>query len=133
MAESGIRDRTWVAALGQPEVRRCWRFRDPDGSQESVTVVFRYGRREHALTVLIDHELGGGVKDCWVSEDPAGVLAESTAATADEGIEIEFLPTEQSGEILRSALARPECPGEPDEIEDVALGRALLQARAQLL
>jgi hypothetical protein len=33
-AESGIRDRTWVATLGQPEVRRCWRFRDPDGAQD---------------------------------------------------------------------------------------------------
>jgi len=132
-AAGGLHDRAWVPALGRPEVGRSWRFRDPDGSQESVTVVFRYGKREHTLTVLIDHDLGGGVKDCWVGEDPDAVLAETRQALADEGIEVEFIPIEQATPILRTALGRPECPATEDEIEDLAMCRALLQARVELL
>jgi len=133
MAESGFRDRAWVPTLGRPEARRSWRFRDPEGHQESLTVVFRYGKREHTLTVLIDHELGGGVKDCWVGEDPDGVLIETRAVLVPEGIEVEFIPIDQATQTLRTALTRPECPETPDEIEDIAMCRALLQARVELL
>lgn len=133
MVEAGLHDRAWAASLGRPVVGRSWRFRDPDGSQESVTVVFGYGRREHALTVLIDHRLGGGVQDCWIGEDPDGVLAEARAALAGDGIEVEFIPAEQVRDTLRAALARPECPQTPEEVEDVAMCRALLQARVDLL
>jgi hypothetical protein len=133
MAESGFRDRAWVPTLGRPEARRSWRFQDPEGDQESLTVVFRYGKREHTLTVLIDHELGGGVKDCWVGEDPDGVLIETRAALVPEGIEVEFIPIDQATQTLRTALTRPECPETPDEIEDLAMCRALLQARVEHL
>lgn len=133
MIAAGRHDRAWVPVLGRPETGRSWRFRDPEGSQESVTVVFRYGRREHTLTVLIDHVLGGGVKDCWIGEDPDGVLAETRQVLADEGIEVEFIPIDQATQALRAALSRPECPTTEDEIEDVAMCRALLQARVELL
>jgi hypothetical protein len=133
MAEGGRRDRAWADKLGRPEVGRSWRFRDPEGSQESVTVVFRYGKQEHTLSVLIDHDLGGGVKDCWIGEDPDGVLAETRAALEPEGIEIEFVPAELSRDRLRAALDRPECPETEDEIEDVAMCRALLRARVERL
>ncbi len=133
MVEAGFRDRAWAPALGRPDLGRSWRFRDPEGTQESVTVVFRYGTREHTLTALIDHELGGGVKDCWIGEDPDGVLAETRQVLAAEGIEVEFVPIEQARATLRSALAQPECPTTPDEIEDVAMCRALLRSRVALL
>jgi hypothetical protein len=133
MAGAGIRDRAWVSALGRPDVRRSWRFRDSAGDQESVTVVFRYGTRDHALTALIDHHLGGGVKDCWISENPEAVLAETRQALKPEGIEVEFVSTEQAREALRNAVLHPECPTTPDEIEDLAMCRAFLRARVELL
>jgi hypothetical protein len=133
LAAGGLRDRAWVPSLGRPDVGRCWRFADPDGHQESVTVVFRYGKREHALTVLIDHDLGGGVKDCWIGENPAGMLAETRAALAADGIEVEVIAVEEATDALRTALTRPECPETPDEIEDVAMCRALLRSRVNLL
>lgn len=133
MSEGGFRDRVWVSVLSRPDVERCWGFRDQEGSQESVTVVFRYGKRQHTLTVLIDHDLGGGVKDCWISEDPDAVLAETRAALESEGIEVEVLPMEQARDTLQAALTHPECPATPDEIEDIAMTRALLRARVELL
>ncbi|HST82611.1 MAG TPA: hypothetical protein VLL08_12825 [Kineosporiaceae bacterium] len=133
MAEAGIRDRAWVSVLGRPDVGRSWRFRDPDGDQESVTVVFRYGTRDHTLTALIDHQLGGGVKDCWISENPEAVLAETRQVLESEGIEVEFVSTDQAREALRNAVVHPECPATPDEIEDLAMCRAFLHARVGLL
>jgi hypothetical protein len=133
LIEAGFRDRAWASAVGRPEIGRSWRFSAPDGTQESVTVVFRYGKNEHTVTVLIDHELGGGVKDCWIGEDPEAVLAETREALAAEGIEVESTPTAEAREALRNALTRPECPATADEIEDVAMCRALLQARVELL
>jgi hypothetical protein len=132
-SRTGLRDRSWAAAVGRPDVRRCWRFRDAEGIQESVTVVFGYGTREHTLTVLIDQELGGGVKDCWISEDPDGVLAETRAALEPDDIEIEFISAGQARTSLQNAVGRAECPQTPDEVEDLALCRAFLQARVDLL
>jgi hypothetical protein len=132
-ARSGLRDRAWAATVGRPDVRRSWRFRDPAGIQESVTVVFGYGKREHALTVLIDQELGGGVKHCWISDDPDGVLAEARAALEPDDIEVELISAGQARTVLETALTRPECPQSPEEIEDLAMCRAFLQARVDLL
>jgi hypothetical protein len=133
MLAAGLHDRAWASKLGRPDIRRSWRFADQEQRQESITVVFRYGKHEHTVTVLIDHELGGGVKDCWIGENPTGVLAEAKAALENEGIEIEFIPPAQAGQSLRTALARPECPVVPEDIEDVAMTRALLQTRVELL
>ena len=74
-------------------------------------MVFRYGKREHTLTVLI----------------------ETRAVLVPEGIEVEFIPIDQATQTLRTALTRPECPETPDEIEDIAMCRALLQSRVELL
>lgn len=133
MLDDGLPDTDWAARVGRPEVGRCWRFADPEGTQESLTITFGYGESGHTLTVLVDHQLGGGVKDCWIGEDPDAVLAESRTALADQGITIEFVPLEQIRSTLLTALSRPECPRTPDEAEDVALSRALLRARSELL
>jgi hypothetical protein len=41
------------------------------GVQSPVGALFDYQGREHALMVLVDHQLGGGIKDCWVCEGRA--------------------------------------------------------------
>ena len=43
------------------------RYHDVFGEQESVGAVFDYNNRDHAMMVLIDHSLGGGVKDGWLA------------------------------------------------------------------
>ena len=133
MVADGLHDQPWVSSLGRPTVGRCWRLRDPEGAQESVTVVFAYGRQEHTLTVLIDHTLGGGVKDCWIGEDPDALLAETRAGLASSGIEIEVVGLDEVTPSLQQALSLPECPQTSDEREDLALGRAIMHARVEHL
>ena len=45
-------------------------YSDLAGAQEVIALPFSYGRRQHAVSVLIDHQLGGGVKDCYVAGRP---------------------------------------------------------------
>src|SRR5674476_1638788 len=67
-AADPARPRTVSHTGGRPEMLRAWRYGDVFGAQSSVGVLFDYRGREHVVMVLVDHLLGGGVKDCWVSE-----------------------------------------------------------------
>jgi len=54
----------WSESLGAPRVGSCWVYGDDFGDQESLVLSFAYGRKKHAVCVLIDHTLGGGVGNC---------------------------------------------------------------------
>src|SRR5215471_7623958 len=103
--ERGVPDPDWAATIGSPTVGECWHYSDVGGRQESVTMSFSYGISEHALSVLIDHGRGGGIKDAWVG-DAAG---------------------------LERAISAGECPEKPDEADDLTAHRALLHARMRFL
>ncbi|ONI92386.1 hypothetical protein ALI22I_04410 [Saccharothrix sp. ALI-22-I] len=53
-----------MRTIGRPRVGACFGYADTFGSQEGVALTFTYGRKSHALVLLIDYDLGGGVKDC---------------------------------------------------------------------
>lgn len=67
LVAAGVLDRPWAGRVGRPEFLRAWRYEDVFGEQTSLGVLTDRGR-DHALTVLIDHLLGGGIKDAWVAE-----------------------------------------------------------------
>ena len=66
MVRAGLADAPWAAGLGFPSPGRCFGYTDIYGEQRSMVITFRYGRKAHALVVLIDYLLGGGIKDCYV-------------------------------------------------------------------
>jgi len=133
LAASGVKDRAWAAALGSPRLGRCWRYGDVDGRQEVVTASFRYGRLEHALSVLIDHDLGGGVKDCWLANEADAVLAQTLARVEpDPMTEFTMVDWAQARLRIERAMRRPECPVDPDQVADVAMTRAVLLARLSI-
>ncbi len=134
VVEHGVPEPRWAERVGSPTVGPCWVYGDAFGDQESVTTTFSYGRKRHGLCVLIDHDLGGGLKDCYVvarvpmlrrqmfdmaSDDPVSFCEEVSAADA-------------TGR-LREAMDAPECPWLPDQVEDVARTRALLRSRLALM
>jgi hypothetical protein len=133
LSDDGVADRAWVRTVGTPTVGRCWRYGDRDGSQEAVTLTFSYGSREHALSVLIDHTLGGGVKDCWVTDDPDRLWQRTASVDRDPRAFVEGLSWPEARDRLRPAVAAPPCPVEPDQVEDVANYSGLLHARLALL
>jgi hypothetical protein len=130
---TGVADPQWAAVLGSPTVGRCWHYGDVGGRQESVTVSFGYGDAEHALSVLIDHGRAGKIKDAWV-DDAAGLLDKTWIAAGNDPLII-FEPIEPADarDRLQRAVAAGECPGKPDEADDLTAHRALLRARVRYL
>ncbi len=136
VAARGVRDRPWATALGRPELVRAWWFGDVFGEQESVALHYDYHHREHTLCVLIDHQLGGGVKDCWVAEGrQTRSLHDRTAAEmADNPMALfEDIDAARAEQILRTALSQPPCPIEDDQIEDVTCCLEILRSRVAVL
>ena len=136
LAAAGVTDRRWAAVVGRPRLVRAWWYGDVFGVQESVNLLFDYNHREHSVCVLIDHQLGGGVKDCWIAEGRAatGLPARMSAMMADRP-EAGFgdIDAARAVEVLHASLAQPACPEQPDQIEDVAANLEILRARVSLI
>ncbi|MFI5840029.1 hypothetical protein ACIA8K_10010 [Catenuloplanes sp. NPDC051500] len=133
LVAGGLRDRPWVKGLGRPLVGTAFGYGDDLGSQETVAVTFRYGRNEHAIAVLIDHHLGGGVKDIWAASEPDVLRAGFRSASRQAGILFHDHSPAEAGAVLRRALERPACPEQPDQVADVEVFLDLLRARLNLL
>lgn len=129
-------DRPWAARLGRPTMLRAWRYGDAYGAQSSIGVVFDDRGREHVLMVLIDHVLGGGVKDVWIATGAdTGRVYPSVAArfAGDPEGFLEDLDAARAARLLREALAAEPCPEQPDQIDDVAAFPYLLRSRTEHL
>jgi hypothetical protein len=136
LAAAGVEDRRWAAMVGRPRLVRAWWYGDVFGHQESVNLLFDYAHREHCVCVLIDHRLGGGVKDCWISEGrvAGGLRARSAAEMAASPVALfEDVEARRAVQLLRAALAHPTCPREADQVQDVAANLEILRARLSLI
>ncbi|MGN6331050.1 MAG: hypothetical protein ACTHOD_05270 [Motilibacteraceae bacterium] len=136
LAAAGVPDRPWAARLGRPDVLRAWHWGDLTGEQESVGVLFTDRGRDHAISVLVDHVLGGGVKDVWLADGRAAremhdLVKESASAEPDAFFRDVDVRT--AAELLRAALASEPCPVDPEQLEDVQDTLALLRSRAARL
>jgi hypothetical protein len=136
LAAAGVADRPWAGRVGRPEMLRAWRYGDVFGAQSSVGVLFDYRGREHVVMVLVDHLLGGGVKDCWVAEGRAAKDMRNSVAAAMAGDPDTFFEDIDAAAVvalLGSALVCPPCPEQPDQIEAVSNHLHLVRARVEHL
>jgi hypothetical protein len=128
-----VADPPWAGTVGAPVVRDCWHYADVGGRQESLTLTFAYGDRQHALSVLIDHGRGGKIRDAWVAKG-TGLRADTErAAAGDPMVVFEVIDAADARLRLARAMGAGECPEQPDQVDDVVAHRALLQARLDLL
>ncbi len=133
LAARGVADPEWAAAIGSPDVGECWCYGDEAGLGEAVTMSFGYGTKRHAVSVLIDNGVHGGIKDAWVGA-AAHVLTRTRAlARRYPKIIFEMIDPVDARTRVERAIAAGECPEQPEEIEDVSAYRALLHARVVLL
>jgi hypothetical protein len=128
-----VADPPWARAVGHPQVRDCWHYADVGGRQESLTMTFAYGDRQHAVSVLIDHGRGGKIKDAWVAKGTELRADTEHAASGDPLIVFEALDVPGARLRLERAISAGECPEQPDQVDDVVAHRALLRARLDLL
>jgi hypothetical protein len=129
----GLPDPRWATGLGAPDIGDCWHYGDISGQQESVTTTFAYGDKAHALSVLVDHNRGGMIRDAWVG-DAAGLL-DKTWLTAENDPMVLFEKLDPVGarDRLRYAVTAGECPRNPDQADGVRAHRAFIHARLKLL
>ena len=128
-----VADPPWACPVGAPEIGDCWHYADVGGRQESLTMTFAYGDRQHAVSVLIDHSHGGKIRDTWVAKGPEVRADTERAARRDPMVVFEMIdaPTPAAASSTRSA--RASAPRQPDQVDDVVAHRALLRARLDLL
>ncbi len=128
-----VADPPWAGPVGAPRVLDCWHYADVGGRQESLTLTFAYGDKQHAVSVLIDHGRGGKIKDAWVAKG-AGLRADTErAAAVDPLVLFEVIDAADARLRLERAIGAGECPEQPDQVDDVVAHRALLRARLDLL
>ena len=128
-----VADPPWAGAVGHPQVRDCWHYADVGGQQESLTMTFAYGDKQHAVSVLIDHARGGKIKDAWVAKGTELRADTEQAASSDPLVVFEALDVPGARLRLERAISAGECPEQPDQVDDVVAHRALLRARLDLL
>jgi len=133
LSARGVADPPWAATLGSPHVGECWHYADVGGRQESLTMTFSYGDRQHAVCVLIDHGRGGKIRDTWVAK-ATGLRAETEQAARDDPrVVFEMIDAADAGRRLERAVGAGEGPEQPDQVDDVVAHRALLRVRLKLL
>jgi len=133
LRDRGVADPPWAAVIGAPRAGDCWHYADVGGRQESLTVSFAYGDRQHAVSVLIDHGRGGRIRDTWVTKGSG--LRDDTEREAgrDPRVVFEMIDAATARLRLERAISAGECPEQPDQVDDVVAHRALLRARLDLL
>jgi hypothetical protein len=133
MTASGLTDRPWAAKLGKPKVGACYGYGDEVAGQESVALTFTYGRKSHAIVVLIDHDLGGGVKDCFPTDQPGVIRSQFERMAGLHDFPFREYRPHKAHAIMVKALGVPLCPVQPDQVEDVGTYLELLRSRVDLL
>lgn len=123
---------TWVGNVGSATPTRAWLASDVFGDQESLLVAFSQDGdpREHALVVLIDHNLSGQAKDAWIAADPDDAVAAWRSHT-DAHMRLDEVPVDDALRRLRDAMAMSDLwNGDTDlRSEEFAEHRALIWAR----
>jgi hypothetical protein len=133
MVQDGLEDMPWAADLGWPVLGRCFGYTDVYGEQRTMVLTFSYGRRVHALVVLIDYLLGGGIKDCYVADYTDSVRREYQRIGRDPDIIYSDLDPGEARAILTRCLSCEPCPAEPDQVKNVENYIDLVLARVAAL
>jgi len=133
LVAGGLAEPQWTAEIGSPTPVECFAYGDIFGEQESIAVTFAYGRKRHAMAVLIDYNLGGGVKDCWTSDQAAEIKRQYRSLDNSVDTEYSTYTIAEGMEILQEALAAKPCPEQPDQLQDTATFLPLLRHRVQLM
>lgn len=136
LARQGVPEPAWERQIGRPAFLGAWTFGDVAGRQTAVHLHFGYRQGEHVVSVLVDHALGGGVKDCWVVSGPdvAGLRRRVLQdVTADPAVFAQDVPPAEAVALLGRALAHEPCPAGDEQAENVARYLYLVVSRVRHL
>lgn len=122
----------WLDDIGAATPTRSWIASDVFGDQNSLIVGFAQPGEagEHAIVVLVDHNLSGQAKDAWIAADLDEVVS-SWKTNVDHHMFIDEVPVAVVLEQLRDAMAMSEVWNGDTGLrtEEFAQIRALIWAR----
>jgi hypothetical protein len=133
LAALGAGEPAWADSLGAPSPGQCWSYGDARGQQEAVTMSFWYGDSGHVVSVLLDRDQGGGIKNVWVGASEGVLERTREMSLHDPTMVFEMITQADARGRMDRAIAAGECPQQPDEVGNVASRRAILRARVDLL
>jgi len=133
IVSGGQPDMPWAADLGTPKPGACFGYADLYGEQRSIVITYSYGRKKHALAVLIDYVLGGGIKDCYPVDYTSSLRDDYRKIGGQPDLLFTDLEGGEARQILAAALSREPCPADPEQVEDLENFLDLLAARVELL
>jgi len=133
LAAAGQADMPWAVGLGTPEPGAPFSYADIYGEQRSIVIPYSYGRKKHAIAVLIDYVLGGGIKDCYPVDYTTSLRDHYRKIGAQPDLMFSELDGAQARQILAAALSRQPCPADPEQAEDVENYIDLVRARVARL
>ena len=134
LVAAGVKDLPWAKHLGKAVFDDAFGYRDEFGMQATLVLVSgRHGRKAHAPMVLIDHQLGGGIKDLFATDDPDRFRREVQRLSALQGFTVRSHSSVAALGILHAAPASPVCAADPDQLEDVGVHLPVLLDRVALL
>jgi hypothetical protein len=122
----------WIDVVGTATPTRAWLASDVFGDQHSLVVAFSQegDPGQHALVVLVDHNLSGQAKDAWIAADPDDAVAAWTSHM-DAHMRVDEVTVDDALRRLRDAMAMADLwDGDSDvRSEEFGQHRALIWAR----
>jgi hypothetical protein len=126
----------WVAELGRVRVAGAYAYGDRYGDQTTYLTTFEYenpmlGGPDHAVAVLVDHNLGIA-KDLLVVSPAGGVLEQIRASVATDPEAMTWFAEIDPGTVRAAATAylrATDTTAEPPDEESLPANRALVLAR----
>ena len=133
LVAGGLPEPPFAEVLGRPVPRECFSYGDDFGQQESIALTFAYGRKKHAVCVLVDHDLGGGVKDCWITAKATATRKKYESLGGGGMTSYADLSLAEGVAKLQAALAAEPCPEQVDQVRDTQTFLPMLRQRVALL
>jgi len=133
LVAGGLPEPPFAEVLGRPVPRECFSYGDDVGQQESIALTFAYGRKKHAVCVLVDYDLGGGVKDCWITDKATDIRRKYKSLGGGGMTFYADLSLADGLAKLRSALAAEPCPEQVDQVRDTQNYLPMLRQRVALV
>jgi hypothetical protein len=123
---------SWAKQVGQVTPTRAWAASDVFGDQDSLVVGFRHQAApgEHALVVLVDHNLSGQAKDAFIANDYDDVIT-AWRLHPDPHMRAGEIPVDAALGRVRDAMATSDLwDGDSDlRTEEFGQFRALVWSR----
>ena len=135
LMERGVRSPNWAQHLGAVTGSECYVNSDAYGDTDEVVCVFSYGGTEpHALVLVVDYNVGGMIRDGWVTSQVTKLL-ELCRKPSGEGDRGGFKPVDAPAarRMLAAALAETDAADNPPVSESFAAYHAFIRARIRAL